>query len=287
MGSARLVLGAGLLLVLAACSSSPADQATSEPGPTTSSTAPASAASLVALGDSFTAGPGIGGPQDGAGFCQRSDENWPSLLASATKLELRDVSCIGATTADVASTVASGVLDGARVVTIGTGGNDSGLFSSLLTSCASGGEACRTFVEGRLPRILDQTSRDIAALLATVREDAPDAKVVLVGYPRIVPESGTCATLNVPQADIGLLDSAEAALDRSLAKAAEQAEEEYVSVREASRGHDACAGSQAWTNGRVAADGDGISYHPTARGMAAVADLVAATLPDLRTPARS
>lgn len=266
-----------MLLVLAACSSSPDDRATPEPTPTASSTAPARATSLVALGDSFTAGPGIGTSQDDAGFCQRSQSNWPSLLAATKDLELRDVSCVGATTADLASTVESGVLaDGAQVVTVGTGGNDSGLFSSLLTSCAGGGDRCRSFVEDDLPRILERTTSDVAALLATVRETAPDADIVLVGYPRIVPESGTCATLNVPEADIGLLDSAESALNQSLAKAAELAGEEFVSVREASRGHDACAGSQAWTNGQVAADGDGISFHPTARGMEAVADLVAA-----------
>ena len=80
----------------------------------------------------------------------------------------------------------------------------------------------------------------------------------------------------VPENDLGVLASAEAALDRALAEAAEQAGETYVSVREASQGHDACAGQQAWTNGRTAATGDGISFHPTERGMEAVADLVAA-----------
>lgn len=279
MRAARHVVGAALVLALGACTSAPGEDVPADPEATASSTAspgaPARAASYVALGDSFTSGPGIGEQQDGAGFCQRSDRNWPSLLATSKDLELDDVSCVGATTADLASTVGSGVVDAAtRLVTIGTGGNDSGLFSSLITSCAGGGDACRPFVEDRLPRILEQTSRDIAALLTTVRETAPDATIVLVGYPRIVPESGACAVLGVPDAE--LLASAEDALDRSLAAAAEQAGEEYVSVRAASRGHDACAGSQAWTNGRTAAAGDGISFHPTALGMQAVADLVAA-----------
>lgn len=278
MRAARHVIGAALVLALGACTSAPGDDVPADPEATASSTAspsaPARAASYVALGDSFTSGPGIGEQQDGAGFCQRSDSNWPSLLATTKDLELDDVSCVGATTADLASTVGSGVVDAAtRLVTIGTGGNDSGLFSSLITSCAGGGDACRPFVDDRLPRILEQTTRDIAALLTTVRETAPDATIVLVGYPRIV-GSDACAALGIP--DVELLASAEDALDRSLAAAAEQAGEEYVSVREASRGHDACAGPQAWTNGRTAAAGDGISFHPTARGMEAVADLVAA-----------
>lgn len=279
MRAARHVLGAALLVALAACSSAPDDHVAADPGPRASSVAPPASTSLVALGDSYTSGPGIGEQQEGAGFCQRSDRNWPSLVATSTGLKLRDVSCVGATTADLASTAATGVLeDGAKVVTIGTGGNDSGLFSSLITSCASGGDACRSFVEGDLPRILEQTTRDIAALLTSVREAAPEATVLLVGYPRIVPDPGTCPALGVPAADIGLLASAESALDESLADAAAQAGEKYVSVRDASRGHDACAGRHAWTNGRTAASGDGISFHPTARGMEQVADLVAAQI---------
>lgn len=265
-----------MLLALAACSSPQDGRTTADPGPTAAPTASARASTLVALGDSFTAGPGIGRAQDGAGFCQRSASNWPSLLAATADLELRDVSCVGATTADLASTVASGVLDaGPRVVTVAAGGNDSGLFSSLISSCAGGGNTCRSFVEEDVPRILKQTTSDVVSLLTTVRRAAPDAEVVLVGYPRIVPESGTCAALGVSASGVELLESAESALDQGLAAAAERAGEKYVAVREASRGHDACAGPEAWTNGRTAADGDGIFFHPTTRGMKAVAELVA------------
>lgn len=276
MNAARLILSTALLITLASCSSGSDDQPAAKPASATSSPTSAASTKLVSLGDSFTAGPGIGDVQPGSGFCQRSDDNWPSLLATQTGLELHDVSCIGATTDDLEATLATGVLDsGAQLVTIGTGGNDSGLFSSLITSCATGGAACKAFVEGDLPRILDTTVPGIAQLLKDVRAKDPRATVLLVGYPRIVPDSGTCPALGVPASDISLLASAEEALDQSLAAAAKQAGETYVSMRDASRGHDACAGSKAWTNGRSGTPGDGISFHPTALGMRAVAQRVA------------
>jgi lysophospholipase L1-like esterase len=270
------------MVALTACSSAPSDpsdrdDATARPSATTAATtAPPSAdsSSYVALGDSYTAGPGIDAQQAGTGLCQRSDHNWPTLVAAATRLDLTDVSCVGATTADLASTIASGVLDtGARLVTVSTGGNDSGLFSSLITACAGGGADCQAFVDSRVPGILAQTSGDIATLLDTVKADVPGATVLLVGYPRIAPETGGCATIGI--SDSGAVLSAETALDTSLAAAARRADVTYVSLRDASLGHDACAGSEAWTNGRSAAPGDGIMFHPTARGMAGVADAVA------------
>ncbi len=52
----------------------------------------------------------------------------------------------------------------------------------------------------------------------------------------------------------------------------------YVSMRRASRGHDACAGAQAWTNGADVKDDDGIAFHPRLAGMRAVARAVEARL---------
>lgn len=284
MGTRHAVSATVLLLAVTGCSSGTGDEADpsappSSASPSTTATSPASgaastSAAYVALGDSFTAGPGIDDQQPDAGFCQRSTRNWPSLVAARAGLELADVSCVGATTTDLAGTAASGVLaSNPRLVTISTGGNDGALFSSLITACAGGDDSCSAFVADRAPGILARTTDDIAALLGKVRTAVPDAKILLVGYPRIAPETGGCDVIGIPDASPVL--AAETALDDSLAEAAGRADVQYVSLREESRTHDACSGSGAWTNGISAAPGDGITFHPTARGMAGVADVVA------------
>src|SRR5689334_16227215 len=58
----------------------------------------------VALGDSYTAGPRIPGQHAKPAGCDRSDRNYPALVAAELGLagaEFRDMSCSGATTGDL------------------------------------------------------------------------------------------------------------------------------------------------------------------------------------------
>ena len=278
MIACRPVVVAVLLLGLSACSSGSDDPApdAGTPGtaaPSSSAPAPADDASYVALGDSFTAGPGITEQQPDSGLCQRSTRNWPALLANDVGLPVTDVSCSGATTADLVETVTSGVLDkGPRLVTVSSGGNDGGLFSSLLQACAGGGGTCSDYVRDQVPSILQKTTDDLAALLDDVTTKVPDAQVVLVGYPRIAPDTGSCPAIGI--SDTAPVLAAETALDAALADAGQRAGVPYVSLRDGSSGHDACAGADAWTNGVSAPSGDGIIFHPNARGMQGVAKIV-------------
>ena len=134
------------------------------------------------------------------------------------------------------------------------------------------------FVADRTPSILDQTTDELSSLLGDVRKQAPRARVLLVGYPRIAPPSGTCDALGIAAGDVMSVLKAETELEAALRRAAASADVDYVSLRGPSVGHHACAGDQAWTNGVSPAAGDGIVFHPNARGMAAVADVVAAAV---------
>ena len=269
-----------LLVALAACTSQSPQRVTQAAQPTTaaSTASPTSpSATYVALGDSFTAGPGISPVQTDAGMCRRSERDWPTLVAAALERDVTDVSCAGASTADLKTTVESGVVGpGTELVTVSAGGNDGSLFLSLLRACTTDASSCTQFAEEQAPSILDRTTTDLADLLADVRSAAPQATVLLVGYPRIMPTTGTCSAIGVGAADATSVIGAEEALDAALAGAAEQAGVTYVSLRATSEGHDACSGDGAWTNGIAPAEGDGIFFHPNARGMAAVADRVAA-----------
>ncbi|WP_319063501.1 SGNH/GDSL hydrolase family protein [Streptomyces europaeiscabiei] len=60
----------------------------------------------VALGDSYTAGPGIPDRSGTPAGCERSGRNYPALVAARLKIEasdFHDVSCTGATIADLSA----------------------------------------------------------------------------------------------------------------------------------------------------------------------------------------
>jgi lysophospholipase L1-like esterase len=297
MSSSRRIAGvaAVIAVLLAGCSSSPGEPSptrtatTTTPAPTEPPDLPA-VRSYVAIGDSFTAGPGLADLRDGGAFCLRSDHNWPSLLArSLDPRSFVDVSCAGATTHDVSQDGAGpggalpqidAVKPGTDLVTVGIGGNDGNLFASLISACTGGHDACEPFTRDSAPTILRQTVSNVAEVLDDVRAKAPKATVLLVGYLRIMPDSGSCPTIGISAGDAAAVAAAEGLLDRALADAARQADVPYVSMRKASRGHDACAGAQAWTNGGDVKGDDGIAFHPRLAGMKAVARAVEAELAD-------
>ena len=234
----------------------------------------------MALGDSFTAGPGLAPTDRTSGFCLRSTASYPHLLAEALHVSsFTDVSCSGATTDDVLRphlqpAQIAAVTPSATLVTVGIGGNDSGLFAALARRCLSSTSACAAYLRDELPGVLARTERSVTAVLDAVSRRAPRARVVLVGYLRISPASGTCAALGGSTLDAAGVAEGEQALDATLARAAAAARATFVSMRAASSGHDACAGPDAWTNGTTPSAGDGIALHPRKAGMQAVARAV-------------
>jgi lysophospholipase L1-like esterase len=242
----------------------------------------------VALGDSYTAGPQLA-PGDGrSGACDRSLKNYPHLVAKAIDAEsFTDVSCSGATTDNVLEAAPIGgvgktvpaqlnsVKDDTTLVTVGIGGNDDGMFSALASSCTKEGTACADYLSGSLPTVLRSTRKHVAATLAAVAERAPKATIVLVGYLGVVPPTAGCEALGGAGLDTKGVFAGERRIDAMMASAAKDAGVPYVSMNSRSEGHDACAGSAAWTNG-IAPDalGVGASLHPREDGMKAVADAV-------------
>ena len=100
----------------------------------------------VALGDSYTAAPLVA-PTDVSTVCLRSGANYPTLVAEAIPgTRLTDVSCSGATTGNTTEVQTGGggrsvppqfdaLRRGTDLVTIGLGGNDDGLFGTILGRC--------------------------------------------------------------------------------------------------------------------------------------------------------
>lgn len=116
----------------------------------------------VALGDSYTSGPKIPRQSGTPAGCDRSDHNYPAVVArqlGVTAADFRDVSCSGATITDL--TAAQKTSNGTnpaqlsalstrtRLVTLGIGGNDIG-FGSTVTKCITMGAMYRAIDSDRL-----------------------------------------------------------------------------------------------------------------------------------------
>ena len=300
VGPGRLVVAALVaLLALTGCTASPADETPA---------APLSGAALpkanlddaaphryVALGDSFTAAPLVPQTELETG-CFRSDGNYPSLLADALDLRLTDVSCSGATTRDLVrrqSTVQQAtappqlrVLDERTdLVTLGIGGNDFGLFGGLVQACLrlrssdpTGAPCASSALGERLVSQIPAIGRNVERALERVERRAPNARVILVGYPRIAPAEGACPRrLPFADGDVAFGDRVLRELDGALGDAADAAGVEYLDLYAASAGHDVCS-TRPWVNGRQTQPGVALAFHPLASGARATAALLEKTI---------
>ena len=290
-----LLLAAGVL-VLAGCTSSsdtPTRAASPEARPS-----PVSTERYVALGDSYTSGPLIP-TTDVASGCFRSDHNYPSLLADRLGItDFVDVSCSGATTGDLVKrqrTFADASVPpqltalhrNTTLVTVGIGGNDFELFSHLTQTCTQlrasdpTGSPCRAALEGQGRDLLGVTARighNVERALRRVEARAPHARVVLVGYPRFAPTSGSCPR-RFPYAtgDIAFGDQVQRALNDAMRRAARTAGADFVDMYAASRGHDVCSATP-YVNGQRTLRNQAAAFHPFEREMQAVTDRLAALL---------
>ena len=251
----------------------------------------------VALGDSFTSGAGLPHTRRDAFTCGQSSLSYPNLVAKATGAELVDVSCGGATTENGAQPQPLGekawpsqldaVTPGTDLVTVGLGGNDFSWFLRVMYGCTTAaaadptGSPCQrqgTAPESDLTALPPQVGARLETLLTEVLRRAPGTRVLLVGYPQPVPADGTCAELPLATGDYPFVRAQWEAMDTAMREAAAAAGATFVEVLGPSEGHDVCAGAEAWVNGYAARPGVAASYHPLARGQAAVAELVAQAL---------
>ena len=225
----------------------------------------AAAVNYVALGDSYSSGLGAGDYLSSSGSCDRSADAYPEQwVAANSPATFTSAACSGATTADVLSSQVSALSASTTLVSITIGGNDAG-FSSVMETCIlSSTSTClnaiataETFVADQLPARLDQT-------LQTIRADAPNAKVVVLGYPDLydLSTSGFCIGLST-QDRVALNQGADD-LDNALQAAAQANHDTFADVRGQFAGHEICD-SGSWLHS-VDIFAISSSYHPTAAG---------------------
>jgi lysophospholipase L1-like esterase len=230
----------------------------------------------VSLGDSYTAAPLVPNPTGSPILCGRSTNNYPSDVSRAlSPSSFTDASCSSATTADMAQ---SQSLDGGvqtappqfnalassdALVTLGIGGNDAGLIGvaeecGKLDVIRPFGTACKNHYTsgGSDPNkaAINATGPKVAAVIQGIHARAPQAEVLVVGYPDGLPTNGSACWPLVPLSagDITYFNSLETALNTVLRNAANANGATYVDTFTSSIGHDACkAPGTAWVNGFI------------------------------------
>ena len=230
--------------------------------------APAQAAppSYVALGDSYSSGVGTRSYLNDGSSCQRSVYAYPSLIAAAKGYALNFRACSGATVADVTNSQLSALSAANAYVTISVGGNDAG-FASVLTTCAQPSwlSNCTGAVDGAQGYIKSTLPGSLATLYASIRAKAPNATVVVVGYPRIF--NGTDCNLLTwfSGTEMTRLNQTADQLDSTIAAAAASAGFGFVNPVPAFVGHAVCDRTE-WINGLSSPITE--SFHPNRSGQA-------------------
>ena len=233
----------------------------------------------VAMGDSFSAGPFIGTMRTDPEGCARSRDNYPAFLADWLDVaSYTDVTCSAATTADLYApmTMFNGGTTGPQIdavsadtdlVTLGIGGNDFGIYDGLIR-CQQAGAVCPVDQLGADAR---KVAGRVEQAVRRITKVAPDAEVLVVGYPDILPTEGTCNAVGASAEVLGPVSAVAGLLNASQRKGAEAAGASYVDMEAVSAGHDVCAKGRAWVNGPRFRAGIAAPFHPKINGMRAVA----------------
>jgi lysophospholipase L1-like esterase len=254
----------------------------------------------VALGDSYTAGPGVASLIGSPEGCGRSSGSYPMLVARHLGVradQVLDESCSGATIADLSGPQWAGdgtnppqfdaLSDATTLVTIGIGGNDTNWDGRLaqcqkLDASATGPQdaPCRAYYTAggvsQIRQVIQEVAGRLAGALARIRHLAPHARVYVVGYPDLMPASGAaCAqAFELTEGDMAFLHTAGQELNTMLRQQAAAAGDTYVDTYTPSIGHDACAAlAERWLEPLNPAP-PAVPLHPTALGEQGMADAV-------------
>ncbi|MFF8595469.1 SGNH/GDSL hydrolase family protein [Streptomyces sp. NPDC015220] len=223
----------------------------------------AAAGGYVALGDSYSSGVGAGSYDSSSGSCDRSTKSYPYLWNAAhSPSSFAFTACSGAKTDDVLANQLSPLNSATSLVSITIGGNDAG-FADVMTTCVTQTDSgclsrintARAYVGSTLPGKLDN-------LYSVIRGKAPNAHVVVLGYPRFYKLGQTC--LGLSETKRSAINDASDYMNTTIAKVAANHGFTFGDVRTTFSGHEICSGS-SWLHSVNWLD-IGESYHPTAAG---------------------
>lgn len=255
---------------------------------------------VVALGDSYTAGEmlplNLTSQPPG---CLRSPKAYPALVANALKATFVDAACSGAGVKEMVGSQQtylgtnppqlSALAPDDALVLMTLGGDDIG-FLNVLHTCMTlsithlgDGSPCKShYTSGGndqlAAKVVAETAK-MADVLSAIHARAPQARIVVVGYPDLFPQSGGCwPKVPITDGDIAYLRGIGTQLNAMLAGTAAAAGATFVDTYTPTIGHDICqSGAVKYVEGLIPTSLT-FSFHPNARGQAAMAAQVLAAL---------
>jgi lysophospholipase L1-like esterase len=164
------------------------------------------------------------------------------------------------------------------LVTVTIGGNDVG-FADILQFCAI--DNCDTpGFRASLSQQIDQLQPRLVQVYAAIRQKAPNARILVLGYPELFPgyaKQQNCAALKPWQSNEQVMVNEKLSeFNRAIKAAADEASVEFIDVQQLFDGHEICT-RNAWINGpsksyKINRKGlDDESFHPTLQGQQAYA----------------
>ncbi|MFL6118494.1 SGNH/GDSL hydrolase family protein [Actinophytocola sp.] len=218
----------------------------------------------TALGDSYSSGVGSRTYYSDSGSCYRSPLAYPVKVAAQLGATLTFAACSGARVPDVLNQLGS-LSASTALVTVSVGGNDAG-FSDVITQCAlpwpwtctSNINNANTYIRNTLPGTLDN-------LYNQIRAKAPNAKVAVIGYPRLFNGEECNVLARISPAEQTSLNATADLLATTIGGRAAAHGFRFVDARAAFTGHAVCDDVE-WLNGLSNPVLE--SYHPNTAGQA-------------------
>jgi lysophospholipase L1-like esterase len=254
---------------------------------------------VVALGDSYTAGALL--PLDTAAKpagCLRSTKAYPALVAHALGARLVDAACASAGVKNMTAAQQtylgtnppqlSALAPDDRLVLLTLGGDDLG-FLNVLKECVAQsftrpwGSPCEAhYTNGGTDQLAAAVAAEgpkISQALAQIADRAPRARIVVVGYPDMFPQSGGCwPAVPITNGDVAYLRGIEVKINAMLATVAKAAGATFVNTYTSTIGHDFCAPERVRDVEGLLPGSLALPFHPNTRGQQAMATAVLATI---------
>lgn len=272
----------------------------------------------VAIGDSYSSGEGAGDYLEGTNddnstsqwwhdnawwpndpnnnICRRSENAYSASVYEAFNFagDYHFGACSGAIIDDYENPNHSGnegegpqrdwLTEDTSLVTISMGGNDFG-FGNVLGGCVTG--SCDSAQEAqRVDAQIDREAQRLVELYTKLSEDAPNARILIIGYPQLFPDydditNGGDSFIS-PEEQRWLNERgrhANEAIQRAIDESG--ANVEFVDVTDALKGHEVGT-DDPWINDLDLGIDGGIfkapvsneSFHPKAEGQEAIAQII-------------
>jgi DNA-binding beta-propeller fold protein YncE/lysophospholipase L1-like esterase len=246
------------------------------------------------MGDSFSSGEGVP-PFRGLSKCHQSEQAYPRQVQvgyeedTGIRFHLDFVACTGAKVIDVYDGMnghpsqLNGLTADTDLVTITVGGNDIG-FGPVLKYCLYFPH-CQKDLDATVRASINALRIYLHGLYEDMRMRAPNAAILVLGYPGIFPSEGHCYSIGSGELRwfqrVG--DALDAAIKSQVQLASNWRDDDpeisFLDVGSSFRGHEACS-DDPWVNGLDVLHPP-YSFHPNARGQTALAEAVLAAISGL------